>query len=79
MQSAIEAAERELDDALDAAREAYSDKELAAPSGPGFSAEQQRALDAFAAKLRAGRERGGRRNGWPMNKRFKTTSGKSNA
>ena len=64
MQSAIEAADRELDDALDAleaAQEAYSDKEPAGPaepSGPGFSAEEQRALDAFAAKLRAGRERG---------------------
>ena len=60
MQSAIEAADREFDDALDAleaAHEAYSDKEPAGPaepSGPGFSAEEQRALDAFAAKLRAG-------------------------
>jgi hypothetical protein len=64
MQSAIETADREFDsalDALEAAADAYSNKEPAAPaepSGPGFSAEEQQALDAFAAKLRAGRERG---------------------
>jgi len=60
MQSAIEAADREVDDALDAALEAHSDKEPTAPDepiGPGFSADDQRAHDALAAKLRAGRER----------------------
>ena len=64
MQSAIDPAGRELDaalDALKAADEVYSDREPAAPAEPGgpvFSAEEQRAVDAMAAKLREGRERG---------------------
>jgi len=64
MQPAIEAADRELAAALAAlnpAEDAYFDKEPdrpAEPGGPVFSAEEQQALDAFAAKLRARRERG---------------------
>ena len=64
MQPTIDAADRELEVASEArnrAEDAYFDKEPdrpAEPVGPVFSAEEQKALEAFAAKLRAGRERG---------------------
>ena len=55
MQPAIDAADRELEAALDAlkpAEEAYFEKEPdmpAKPSGPVFTTEEQRALDGFVA------------------------------
>jgi hypothetical protein len=58
MQSAIEAADMEFNTALDvleAAEDAYSDKEPDAPAKPDaavFSAEEQRAVDAMAAVMR---------------------------
>lgn len=64
MQSTIEAADRELDAAFDAcnpAEDAYFDKQPdrpEEPSGPVFSAEEQLALDEFAAKVRARGKRG---------------------
>ena len=62
MQSAIEAADRELDDALDAARGGHIPTSTRSRTGrrspwPGFSAEEQRALDALAAEMR--RDAGG--------------------
>ena len=61
MQSAIDAADREFDAAMDAlakAEGAYSDKEPDRPKQPEiiFLPEEQQALDAFAAKLRARRD-----------------------
>jgi hypothetical protein len=61
MQSAIDAADRELDAALAAsnlADDAYSNKEPDRPKQPEiiFLPEEQQALDAFAAKLRARRD-----------------------
>jgi hypothetical protein len=64
MQSAIEVADRELQAAFDAcnpAEDAYFDKQPDRPdepTGPVFSAEEQLALDEFAAKVRARRKRG---------------------
>ena len=57
MQSAIETADRELDaalDALEAAADAYSNKEPAAPSGPGFSAEEQQAARRIRCEVESG-------------------------
>jgi hypothetical protein len=60
MQPAIDAADRELDaalEAIDKAGEAYDAMDVpdepAQPDGPVFSAEEQKALDAFAAMTRA--------------------------
>jgi hypothetical protein len=64
MQSAIEAADGELDAAfvaLEPAENAFFAKEPDAPMLPDcpvFSAEEQQALDAFAAKTRAAQKRG---------------------
>jgi hypothetical protein len=64
MQSAIDAADRQLEVAFAVrkpAEEAYFDKRPACPAAPGgpvFSPEEQQALDAFVAKLKAQRERG---------------------
>ena len=62
MQPAIEAADRELDvalDALDAADDAYSDKEPDRPAEPeaDFLAEERQALDLLsaAARMREGK------------------------
>jgi hypothetical protein len=58
MQSAIDAADRELQaafDALNPVEDAYFDKAPDRPAQPEatmFSAEEQQALDAFAAKMR---------------------------
>jgi hypothetical protein len=61
MQSAIDAADRELEAAqavLKPAEDAYFDKEPARPAMPGadFSAEEQMAVDAMAAVMRERRE-----------------------
>jgi hypothetical protein len=83
MGPAIDAADMELDAALDglkAADEAYFDKEPdmpAKPSGPVFSDAEQQAIDAMAALMRE--RRGPSPESAAYNQGLRTTSGKSNA
>ena len=83
MQSAIDAADRELDAAFgvrNRAEDAYFDKEPDRPVMPGadFSSEEQQAVDAMAAVMRK-RDGAPSQRGQLIMRRLKTTSGRPNA
>ena len=84
MQSAIDAADKEFNaalDALEAAEDAYFDKELDGPAQPeaDFLPQERQALDLLRAGARMREGKGPSPRGRPIIKRFKTTSRRPNA